>query len=182
MVVEDGLEPSAAVRRAAGRLGVPPRQRQLSRPDLDRAVDEYRSLFHPQQADTLQRQRALAREAMQAVARFQPRLFGALAEGYGALQRIRLLLVADTPETVIMHLADRHLPWHAVETTLERAGGVRETLPTLRFHAGDSTVELVVGGREWAGVRPLDPIGGRPMRLLRVDELEALLGAPPASA
>lgn len=82
---------------------------------LRTAVDEYRRLFRPQQLNQLHACRRLALDAMCDLAAFEPQLAGSLVHGDGPLDRIRLLLRADTPEQVIMHLDDRHIPWRTAE-------------------------------------------------------------------
>lgn len=172
LIVEDNLDPDEAVRRAARRLGLRTPSGAAHKAALDQAVAEYQALFHPEQRVTLDRQRQLARDALRAVKPFRPRLFGAVADGHGRLDRIRLLLIADSAEDVIMHLVDRGIPWHSAEVTLPRSRGRRERLPAIRFEAGDSSVELVVADRSWLSDPPIDPVDGSPLRLLTEQALD----------
>ncbi len=106
---------------------------------------------------------------------FDPRLFGGLVKGDGPLDRIRLLLQAETPEQVMLYLHDQHIPWREGETTLHFSTDRRVAQPTLSFEAGDSTVELVI----LAGSRPSDPprdsISGGRLELLDIAQLEQLI-------
>mgnify|MGYP000302496312 CR=1 FL=1 len=69
---------------------------------------------------------------MQTLASFKPRLLGSLVRGDGPLDRIQLLVFADSPEPVIWHLNDRHIPCQAGDTLLHYSGGRRLARPALR--------------------------------------------------
>lgn len=148
--------------------------------ELRAAIDEYRMLFKPRQLTQLLQQRRLAREAMGEFAAFRPRLFGDLVHGDGPLDRIRLMLIADTPEQVMHHLSDRHIPWQDGEAVLNYSGRRRAARPCLRFLAGESMVELVVLEQRSHSDPPRDPLTDRPMEMLGVDQLDALIANKPA--
>lgn len=173
-MVEDNLDSDRALRRAAQTLRM-----RLPQPPpaelLRDAVREYRSLFRPGQADELKRQRELARQAMRALDVFRPRLYGGLATGSGPLAPIRLMLFADTPEQVMLTLADRHIPWRETTVTLLYAGGRRQPQPGLSFEAGDSSVELVVLPPQSRSDPPRDPVDGGRLVTLDLAGLERLL-------
>lgn len=143
--------------------------------ELRAAIDEYRALFKPRQRSQLLRQRRLAREAMREFAAFRPKLFGDLVHGDGPLQRIRLMLIVDTPEQVMHHLSDRHIPWRDGETVLSYSGRRRVARPCLRFLAGESMVELVMLEQRSHSDPPRDPLTGGPMEMLGIDQLDALI-------
>lgn len=143
---------------------------------LRTAVDEYRRLFRPQQLNQLHACRRLALDAMCDLAAFEPQLAGSLVHGDGPLDRIRLLLRADTPEQVIMHLDDRHIPWRTTEASLLHAGERRIDWPALRFMAGDTRVELVILPRGSHGDPPRDPLANtRRLERLDRDQLQMLI-------
>lgn len=156
----------AALTRIAREHGVHAQQCGLSSAQLRAAVSEYRNLFHPAQRQQLQRARRLALEAMQALADFDPRLFGDLVHGDGALDRISLLVHAESPEQVIMHLYDRHIPWREAEVKLDLGSGQRDRRPALRFRAGDCEVELVVLTDRQRSLALRDPIDGSRLQTL----------------
>ena len=108
MVVDEGHDLHTAVQRAAAQLGVRPQHLDIDVANLRRAVQEYRDLFRPQQAQTLHKRRALALQAMQSFAEFQPRLAGNLLHGDGPLDQARLILVADTPEQVLLQMLQEY--------------------------------------------------------------------------
>jgi len=179
LVVDGGHDLENAVRRAARSRGINLQQARPLLATVHQAIAEYRTLFRPQQLEQLRKQRELARQAMQAFEVFHPRLAGALVHGDGPLQRIRLLLVAETPEQVAMHLADRHMPWRQSAVELHYSGGRRLMRPALLFVAGDTTVELVILDAGSHSDPPRDPITGGRLATLDAAALDALLEAAP---
>lgn len=173
-VVDGGHDLDSALRRAARAQGVRV-QSQPSVETLRAAIHDYRQLFRPQQLQRLQAQRRLALGAMQSFSGFQPRLVGPLIHGDGPLDGVRLLLIADTPEQVMMHLHDRHIPWRSAETALHYSGGRKVKRPALCFLAGDSTVELVILDHDSRSDPPRDPITGGPLEMLDEGQLDALI-------
>ena len=141
------------------------------------AIREYRALFRPEQFELLQRQRRLALQIMQTLASFKPRLLGSLVRGDGPLDRIQLLVFADSPESVIWHLNDRHIPWQAVDTLLHYSAGRRLARPTLRFLAGETSIELIILSDQSPSDPPRDPVSGGALDVRGVDELRALIDA-----
>ncbi len=174
-MVEDALDPEDALRRAARRHRVRLQPGWPRREALQAAVRGYRELFRPQQATTLRQQRRLALQAMDAFARFRPRLFGALLSGDGPLDSIRLLLTADNPEQVIHHLTDRHIPWEESETVLIHSGARKKRWPAMRFLAGQTTVDLVVVDAQTRSDPPRDAVSGGPLAMADTERLSVLI-------
>lgn len=175
--MDGGYGLDSALRRAARDLGLRPQETPPTRLALQAAVREYRELFYPEQIGLLARRRVLALEAMERLAEFRPRLAGALVDGDGPLDRVRLLVEADHPERVILHLRDRHIPWHEDEVVLQFSRGRRQSRPALKFVAGDATIELIVLDSSHRSDPPRDPIGGGPLATLSTGELRALIDA-----
>ena len=175
LVVDGGHDLENAVRRAARSRGISLQQARPLLATVHQAIAEYRALFRPQQLEQLRERRELARQAMQTFEVFRPRLAGALVRGDGPLERIRLLLVAETPEQVAMHLADRHMPWRESAIELHYSGGRRLMRPALLFVAGDTTVELVILDAGSHSDPPRDPITGGRLATLDAAALDALL-------
>ncbi len=173
-MVDRELELQQALKQAARRLGQSvPRPAPLDA--LRAAIREYRALFRADQTGLLQTQRRLAQEAMKEFAAFRPQLTGALLHGDGPLDQVRLLLYADTPELVMHHLSDRHIPWEDAETVLHYSGGRRTAHPSLRFIAGESTIELVILEPRSRSDPPRDPLSGRALEMLGAEQLDALI-------
>ena len=175
-MVEDHLDLQQALMQVARKRGFKRQSDWPSRAALQQAIDDYRSLFHPGQSDRLTAQRGLALDAMRTLEEFHPRLTGTLVHGDGPLDKIRLLLIADSPEQIILHLEDRGMPWHSAEVTLHFSGGRHTAQPALRFLAGDVTIELIVLDPKSRSDPPRDPIDGGPLTSLDIERLEALLG------
>ena len=174
-MVEDGHTPEEALRRAARSCGIHLQAGWPKREALSAAIREYRALFRPQQATTLLQQRRLALEAMREFAVFRPRLFGDLLSGDGPLDRIRLLLTADSPEQLIHQLSNRHIPWQETEAVLMHSGGRRKPTPVMRIVAGGTEIDLVVvDQRSWSDP-PVDTLNGRPLATAGAEQLGALI-------
>ncbi len=169
-MVDDGHELGEALRRAAERHRVHLRPGQPGRDALVSAIREYRALFRPDSLDRLQAQRRFALEAMDAFAEFSPRLAGPLVEGDGPLDLVRLLVYAETPETIALALADRHIPWRPADITLTHSGGQRRSHPAFRFVAGGNRIEVLVLNAADRGDPPRDPLSGA--RLPSLDRKE----------
>lgn len=174
-MVDDGYDLDTALKRAGRRLGINPQQLRPPLEVLRLAIQDRRSLFRPQQMALLEERRALALGAMRTFAEFRPRLFGALIHGDGPLDLVRLLVVAEAVEPLLLFLRDRGMPWREGETLLHYSGGRRQAQPTLRFQAGDATVELVVLAPASHSDPPRDPVTGGPLDTLGTGELEALI-------
>ena len=112
---------------------------------------------------------------MRSFAEFKPKLTGALVQGDGPLDRIRLLLFADPPEQIILHLSDRGMPWQSADVTMHFSGDRRVAQPAMRFIAGDSTIELVVLDPKTHSDPPRDAISGAKLKTLDTDQLSELL-------
>lgn len=175
LVVTEGYNLEQALERAVHRLGIARKHSRPPRQVLQAAVDEYRELFQPQQLKQLTEQRRLALQAMHSMQNFAPRLFGGLVHGNGNLGRVRLLLQAETPEQVMLHLHDQHIPWREGETTLHFSNDRRMAQPTLSFEAGSSTVELVILDRKHRSDPPRDSLSGGRLELLDIAQLEQLI-------
>lgn len=174
-MVDEGRDLAAAVQRAAQEHGIRVNALAASLAELRAAINEYRELFRPQQLTTLRERRQTAMDAMRSFAAFEPRLSGSLVFGDGPLDRVRLMLVADTPEQVLLHLSDQRIPWQEGEVGLVFAGNRRATRPAFRFLAGEVTIELVVLSPADRSDPPREPVGGSPLALLDVDEVTALV-------
>jgi len=174
-VVEEGYELGDALQRTARAYDIRQQHARPSHQALRGAIQTHRALFRPQQLDQLQQQRRQALQAMRALSAFSPRLAGALIHGDGRLDRIRLMLHADTPEQVILHLHERHIPAETYEVLLHQSGGRRLATPAIGFVAGDSKIEIIVLDHRLRSDPPRDAISGGPIETLGAAQLERLL-------
>jgi hypothetical protein len=175
LVVDEGRTLADALHRAAQETGARLRGGDVDLEALRTQINEYRALFRPAQLAVLRANRTLALEAMRSLQEFDPRLFGSLVHGDGPLDTIRLILTADTPESVMLALSDRHIPWREDETALMLSSEGSEVRPSLRFQAGDAEVELVIVSERDRRRAPRDLLGRQPMRLLTATQLQALI-------
>lgn len=181
IVVEEGVRDyHAAKRKAIHRLNLPNDKNLPGNDEIEAAVAEYLRLFRGARRDTdLRRLRALALEAMDFLARFEPRLVGAVLSGnITADTPIQFHVTADAPEEVRLWLHDRAIPFEQGERRLRFGGERQETVPLFRFSADDVTIEMCVFAREGARELPLSPVDGRPMKRANRREVERLLAAP----
>jgi hypothetical protein len=185
IMAEEGVRDyHAAKRRAAGRLGLPEEKNLPSNQEVETALVEYLRLFQGNRVDARARHlRAMALEAMQFLARFEPRLVGSVLSGtVTSTSAVELHLTADTPEEVGFFLADHGIPHEQYDRRLRFGGDRVETAPAFRFTADGVTIELTVLTPTAVREPPLSPVDGRPMRRAGLREVERLVQSPDASA
>jgi hypothetical protein len=181
IVVEEGVRDyQTAKRKAIARLNLPSDKNLPGNDEIEAAVAEYLRLFRGARRDSdLKRLRGIALEAMDVLARFEPRLVGAVLSGnVTADTPIQFHVTADTPEEVGLWLHDRRIPFEQGERRVRFGGERQETVPRFRFSADGVTIELCVFAREDARESPLSPVDGRPMKRANRREVERLLAMP----
>jgi hypothetical protein len=113
MVVEDGLEFSAAKRRALKQMGLPPRTALPDNDQLESEVAHYIAIFcaDTQPAELLAL-RELAIEWMQRLAQFRPHIAGAVWHGTATRHSdIFLQLFCDDSKSTEIALIDMKVPY-----------------------------------------------------------------------
>jgi hypothetical protein len=178
IMAEEGVRDyHAAKRRAAGRLNWPQDKHLPSNQEIERALTDYLRLFQGRHLDERTRQlRRHALEAMRFLARFEPRLVGALLSGTVTTgSAVELHLTADTPEEVGFFLADHHIPHEQFSHRLRFGGDRVENTPAFRFAADGVAIELTVLTSTTVREAPLSPVDGRPMRRANTREVELLV-------
>jgi hypothetical protein len=138
-------DPQLALARVATQFGAA-REDWPSAPEVEEQLRTRLRLFEGGQAAAhLRRKRESALSAMQALAAFEPRLAGAVWEGWAdAHSPIQLHLSADRPELVAQALIDLNIPYREQVARLRFDRVRREELPMLSFLAGGDAVELVI--------------------------------------
>ena len=118
-VVEEGLDFSAAKRRAAQQLGVSPRQGLPDHEAMERAVQDYIAIFCPErQAQELAVLRGIALVWMERLARFQPLLGGAVWRGTATRHSdIYLQLFCEDAKIAEITLIDMGIRFAASQVT-----------------------------------------------------------------
>ena len=169
-----------AKRKALQRLRISEQRNLPSNEEIESAVSEYQRLFRADsQPQRLAELRRTAVRAMRFLARFEPRLVGAVLSGTADEHSdICLHLFAETPEEVGLFLLDNGVPHEHGERTLKLASDDSQRLPTCRFMADDVPVELVVFAERTRRRVPLSPVDGRPMQRAALQAVEALVGEP----
>jgi len=167
-----------AKRKALERLRIPDRHNLPSNEEIESAVSEYQRLFRAHsQPRRLAELRRTAVRAMRFLARFQPRLVGAVLSGTADEHSdVCLHLFAETAEEVGLFLLDNGVAHEQGERAMKLASDDTQRLPTCRFMADDVAVELVVFAERARRRVPLSPVDGRPMRRAALRAVEALAG------
>ncbi|MCA1804415.1 MAG: hypothetical protein LC646_03485 [Xanthomonadaceae bacterium] len=179
LMAEEGVQDFfAAKRKAAERLGAPHTQNMPRNKEIEEALQDYQRLFlGAEGAEQLRRLREAAVQAMRFFAPFEPRLAGSVLAGTaGAHSDVNLHLFADAPEEVNLFLMGAGIPF---EVGLRRLRLNRETsgdIPSVRFLAGEQSIEALIFPANGIRQAPLSPVDGRPTErasLARVEELLA---------
>lgn len=169
-----------AKRKALQRLRIREQRNLPNNEEIESAVSEYQRLFRAHsQPRRLAELRRTAVCAMRFLARFQPRLVGAVLNGTADEHSdVCLHLFAETAEEVGLFLLDNGIPHEHGERAMRLASDDTQRLPTCRFLADDVAVELVVFTERARRRVPLSPVDGRPMRRAALQAVEALAGEP----
>ncbi len=165
-----------AKRRAADRLGVWDEQALPRNAEIEDALREHQRLFQAvSQPQALRARREGARAAMRFLARFEPRLVGAVLEGTAdAHSAVCLHVFSDDLDAVARFLGERGV---STETQSRRIRLDRERelqTPVLLFSADDLSFDLTVLPLDALRQAPLDPIDGRPQLRASLASVEAL--------
>lgn len=176
--------------KAAHRLGehddhVLPRNHEV-----EAALREYQRLFRGvEQPQNLRQRRDAALEAMRFLARFEPRLVGAVLDGTADEHTaIGLHLHADTVEHVLTFFDDNRIPYDQRERHLRLDRTRGEEFPVLLFSADGLSFDITVLTREQLRQAPLDRSGEQPMqrasaamveKMLVDEDIAAFDGLPP---
>lgn len=180
IMAEEGVKDFlVAKRKAANRLGVSNKALLPGNAEIEQALVEYQRLFKGEEQATQSRLlRESALEAMVFLARFRPRLVGAVLTGTASLHTgINLHLFADTAEDVMLFLMEHAVPFETSEQRLKLGQDEYVYLPVFSFGAGDANVDLTVFTPREEFKLPRSPVDGRPMQRADVDEVRALLDA-----
>lgn len=166
-----------AKRRAADRLGVWDEQALPRNTEIEDALREHQRLFQvASQPQALRARREGARAAMRFLARFEPRLVGAVLEGTAdAHSAVCLHVFSDDPDALTLFLGERGI---AVEMRSRRIRLDRERellAPVLLFSADNLGFDLTVLPLDALRQAPLDRIAGRVQPRASLAALDVLL-------
>ncbi len=177
MIAEQGLRDfHAAKRKAALQLGLGDSSPLPRNAEIEDALREHQRLFqgHSQPAQ-LRRLREAAIEALGFLARFEPRLVGAVLDGTAdAASAVCLHLFHDNFAEVITFLDEKQIPFDQQDREFRFSADMRESYPALLFSAGGTAVDLTVFPLDGLRRAPLDRINERPMRRATLESVQAL--------
>lgn len=179
--VEEALtDYGQAKRRAAERLGVSSRSGLPDNAVIEAEVLGYLRLFGgADHAARLRLLRSTAVQAMRMLARFEPRLTGAVVSGaVHEAHRVQLHCFPDQPELVDVFLDERGLDPDDDEREYRYGDGRSERVPLARFEAGSVGVDLALFSPARQRQAPLSPVTGRPAPRLTLAEAEQLAAQP----
>lgn len=178
VMVEEGVRDYyAAKRKAAAHLGARETQNMPRNVEIEEALQQYQRLFQSDsQPEYLRSLRLAAREAMQFLSRFEPRLVGAVLSGSaGQYSGVDLHLFADTPEEVALFLMQSDIPFENAERRLKVGRNEYRHFPGFRLVAGEHVLELTVFPLDGLREAPRSSLDGKPMRRATLAALDALL-------
>jgi len=170
------LDYRAAKLKAAQRLGLGGNTPLPDNASIQAAVIGYQRLFGGREyAEQLRRLRSTAVQAMRLLAEFQPRLSGAAVSGaITAAHRVQLHVFADKPEALDLFFEHRRIPYRQDDRVYRYSSGREESVPLLRFEAGEIGVDVAMFGEDDLRRAPLSPNDGLPAKRLALAEAEAL--------
>jgi hypothetical protein len=166
-----------ACQKAAAKYGITKRQLLPTREEVENALREQQRLIRGEhQTDTLHKLRLSALEAMRALKKFKPRLVGAVLDGTAdSNSKVKLHLLADTPEELLFTLSDLHIPWQEKQHRLVFSDGNKVAVPCFLFSADGVAFELLVLPAHNPRNRPLDPMDNQPIQGVSMEQLQQLI-------
>jgi hypothetical protein len=140
-----------AKRKAARQLFLPENNDLPDDDEIEAALFEHQSLFggallgSNTHASQLRARRLQALVWMNRLAVFSPKLYGALAEGWGGEhQDIRLELIAEDSKAVELLLIDDGIRYHPVPAAASFKSTAKNTTPGVTLWADDGTSEALL--------------------------------------
>ena len=180
LVEEQLTDYGLAKRRAAERLGLSSRSALPDNARVEAEVLAYQRLFGGRAyVERLRLLRQTAVQAMKLLARFEPRLSGAVVTGaISQAHRVQLHCFPDQPELVDVFLAERGFEVEADERDYRFGDGRSERVPLARFEAGEVGVDVALFAPGQERRAPLGVGNGRPAPRLGLVEAERLAAQP----
>jgi hypothetical protein len=165
-----------AIRRAARTVGESGEQAWPTHGEVIDKQREYQRLFlSGTQPDALRKLREAATQAMEFLAGFEPRLYGAVLDGSADEGHpVRLQVFSEDPEGFARFLHEQGWPAEPFELRVALNREQSEKFLAWRFAAGGVPFEIVALPPECLRQSPLDP-DGRPMARASLAQLRQLL-------
>lgn len=181
VMAEDGIDDFAlAKRKAARRLGAPETEAMPTNDEVETELRAYRALYQAGEHEQIIAElRAVALDAMQALAEFHPYLTGPVLKGIaGAYSEIDLQLFPDSAKDVEMFLLNRNIPF-ATREGRRFSGGRAHAVSVLTLDWRGICLRLSVFDRRDERVALKTSQAGRVMDRAGIAEVGALLGDGP---
>ncbi len=166
-----------AKRKAAERIGVRDEGYLPRNREIERALREHQRLFRAdEQPRALRTRREAAQAAMRFLARFQPRLVGAVLDGTADTHSpVSLHVFDDVPEAVTGFLRDHGIDFQTRARTYRLDRQRSAEFPVLRFDADGMAMDLTVFPLDVLRQAPLDRVDERPQRRASLAVVDAML-------
>lgn len=178
LMAEDGVRDfHQAKLKAAQRLGEFDGSALPRNSEIEDALREHQRLFQSESQPALLRsRREAALRAMDFLARFEPRLVGAVLDGTAdEHSAVCLHLFDDDPDSVARFLDEAGVPYEqrARQLRLDRTRSVE--FPVFVFAADSIPFDLTVLPRDGLRQAPLDRVSDKPMRRASSGSVQLLL-------
>jgi len=179
MATQGVQEAREGTRRAARALGEGLEQAWPRHEEVLAQLRDYQRLFlSDTQPPALRQRREAALEAMEFLAGFEPRLYGAVLDGSAGVDApVRLQVFAEDPEAFARFLQEQGWPATPFDLRLSLRRDRTQDFLAWRFLAGGVPFEIVALPPELLRQAPLGP-DGRPMARASASALRALLESP----
>jgi len=177
-LMAEGVDDFAlAKRKAARQLGVSDAQHLPNNSEVEQALRTYQALYrHENQSSLLQQLRTQALHIMRELACFDPMLSGSVLRGTATqYSDINLLVFADSPKDVEMHLLNRGLDYSTSEKRFHFSDGWRMVPVLLLSQRGKADVRLAIFSLNNRKNLPLCPVEGRATQGARLAQVQSLL-------
>ena len=172
----------AAKKKAADRVGVSNRLALPSNIEVKDALYRYLDLYGGEAHDAnLLELRRTAVQAMRLLAKFNPRLVGAVLDGTaGRHTRIALHVFAESSEEIVLFFREKGIPFSQEQRQIRWFNGEHRTLELVLTELDGRTLELAVFEPVHLRQAPPSPIDGKPQRRAALAEVELILAEPVA--
>jgi hypothetical protein len=165
-----------AKQKATERLGIKNKsENQPSHLEIHHALVKYSTLFATEKnKQHLNELRKIALEAMGFLKPYSPRLTGHVMDGTAGLHApITLHLFAETAEEVMFFLGDNNIPFQTHEQQ-HIIRNKKSKIPLLVFYVDDIEVELLLLPEGNVRIPPMNPITGKKMQHIAIEEVKKL--------
>ena len=184
MMAEDGVPDYATAKlKAARQAGLGDSHLLPDNAEIEAALREYQGLYQKEdQPAHLRHLREIAVKVMRDFDAFRPALVGSVLSGTaGQFSDVNLQLFVDDPKALTMFLLNRRYRFEEGSRRM-RLGDEFAEVPQVHLSIEDVPVTLTILDRDDERFSPRPRSEGDPPQRARLAEVEALLGASPASS